>query len=187
MDVCPTRIELQCRERRNRLPGSACRSADMTRLSYHEKHQRAYLPTVLLKTRHAPRYLSGRRTGPQLAAFYLFTCGISRPASPRSSAPTQRCPRSKTSTQTRKKKKTVQDYSPKLNSWRAACASLQERTLIAVFRLQGLVLLHVGWSQPGTSCRTVQTCWDAWRGVLSSPFFFHNPNSLCLLSLPALS
>lgn len=49
---------------------------------------------------------------------------------------------------------------------------------------RSFAFLHAGWAQTGTSCRTVQTCWDAWRGDLSSPFF-PNPNSLRLLSLPA--
>lgn len=70
----------------------------MTRLSFHENtslHICAQHPYKRVTQINSPHYLSGRCTGPQPAAFHLFTCSISRPAFPRSAAPSQRYPRSK--------------------------------------------------------------------------------------------
>lgn len=119
--------------------------------------------------------------GPQLAAFYLFTCSISRPASPRRSAPSQRCPRSKPQRR-RGKSPRLFTEAQLLNG--CMCISAGEES-------NRCVPTPGAWS---SSCRLItarhklQNSPDLLGCLKGSPklsLFFPNPNSLCLLSLPA--
>lgn len=186
MRYCCSQKELECRN--SSVSGETITSSACSPQTWHNCH--SIKTPAYIFVHSTPINMSRTRTLP-------ITCLVAAPdhslppspvspvaypdaTSPRSSAPTEWCPRSKPQHRWGK----VQDYSPKLNYWIAACASLQERTLIAVFRLQGLALLHVCWSEPGTSCRTVQTCWDAWRGVLNAPFF--SPTQIHFACCPSL-
>lgn len=156
----------------------------MTRLSFHENsslHICAQHPYKRVTQMNSPHYLSGRCTGPQLAAFYLFTCSISRPASPRRSAPSQRCPRSKPQRR-RGKSPRLFTEAQLLNG--CMCISAGEES-------NRCVPTPGAWS---SSCRLItarhklQNSPDLLGCLEGSPklsLFFPNPNSLCLSSLPA--
>lgn len=105
---------------------------------------------------NSPHYLSAAAPTTS-AASHLLTCrGRSSPGQRRPRAPPRR------------DEEDLPTQAQLLNPLHAHLCRRGLRSLCFV----SFAFLHAGWTQTGTSCRKVQTCWDAWRGDLSSPFFF---------------
>lgn len=105
---------------------------------------------------NSPHYLSGRCTGPQPACLTTFS-PVAYSDPPLLAAPLQPSDVHAQNLKREKRKKS-RIVHPSSAPERLRARVSAQRTLIAVFPLWGLALLRAGWSQPGTSCRTVQTC-----------------------------
>lgn len=172
--VWPSWKELKCRERSNCLhAANHCLNAPQTRQDCHLINSLQLVHSGPIKVSHGLTRLitSLWLHRHQPAASHLLTWRSL-------SSPGQRRPRSPP----RRDEETAEDLSTQL--LKPLHAHLCRRGLHSLCSdRRSFAFLHAGWAQTGASCRTVQTCWDAWREDRSSPF---SPTQILFVCCPSL-